>query len=241
MKAQTFYDDAFLTVTTWERTHLSVILRTSVRELCSRFELGHDGIRSEHRRLAEYLELVIMTGSEELNLYYDVPEDLVAAINASADTTWAWEETNDTSFVITFSLPTEAYTPGMFSETNVFLYGVISDPADTVEPVFSYTSATVNTVYNNLITAATIKSGLTATDAHDGNLTSAIEIYDDTYTPANPKVVGGDYHIIFRVADAAGNYAYLNVDVNVIDNIKPYWSITRRLSKRSDDQSSVLV
>lgn len=100
-------------------------------------------------------------------------------------------------------------------------FSIIMNEVDGVEPVFTYSSLQVNAVYNALPTAASIKAQLGATDDVDGDVTSNIEIYNDAYTSAT-KVVGGDYYIMFRVSDTAGNYAYLRVDIEVIDNIPPY-------------------
>ena len=100
-------------------------------------------------------------------------------------------------------------------------FSLVMNEVDGVEPVFTYSSLQVNAVYNALPTAASIKAQLGATDDVDGDVTSRIEIYNDAYT-AETKVVGGDYYIMFRVSDTAGNYAYLRVDIEVIDNIKPY-------------------
>lgn len=100
-------------------------------------------------------------------------------------------------------------------------FSIVMNEVDGVEPVFTYSSLQVNAVYNNLPTAASIKAQLGATDDVDGDVTSRIEIYNDAYT-STEKVVGGDYYIMFRVADTAGNYAYLRVDIDIIDNIPPY-------------------
>lgn len=116
-------------------------------------------------------------------------------------------------------------------------FSIVMNEVDGVEPVFTYSSLQVNAVYNNLPTAASIKAQLGATDDVDGDVTSRIEIYNDTYTPAS-KVVGGDYYIMFRVADTAGNYAYLRVDIEVIDNIKP--TLTYNSTIYTDGQSITL-
>ena len=100
-------------------------------------------------------------------------------------------------------------------------FSLIMNEVDGVEPVFTYSSLQVNAVYNALPTAASIKAQLGATDDVDGDVTARIEIYNDAYTTAE-KIVGGDYYIMFRVSDTAENYAYLRVDIEIIDNIKPY-------------------
>ncbi|MBU0996635.1 MAG: hypothetical protein KKE16_01155 [Firmicutes bacterium] len=97
-----------------------------------------------------------------------------------------------------------------------------SDPGDVIEPEFTYSNLSVDTVYNDLVTAAEVKAQLHATDDEDGDVSSRIEVYDDQYT-SKTKVVGGDYYIMYRVSDLSGNYAYLRVDIEVIDNIKPYF------------------
>ena len=94
-------------------------------------------------------------------------------------------------------------------------------PVDTVEPEFSYSNLSFNTRYYNLVSEPAIKAQLSAVDNQDGDVSSRIEVYEDHYT-SEVKVVGGDYYIMYRVSDTSGNYAYLRVDLEVIDDLKPY-------------------
>lgn len=91
---------------------------------------------------------------------------------------------------------------------------------DEVPPVYSYTNFEVDTPYHDLVTEAEIRAQLTATDPEEGDVTSRIAVYNDVYT-SEVKTVGGNYYIMYVVDDTAGNSAYLQVDINVIDDRKP--------------------
>lgn len=92
---------------------------------------------------------------------------------------------------------------------------------EDAEPVFSYSEANINTPYYDLITEPEVRTQISANDPEEGDVTSRIQIYDDTYTSAD-KSVGGDYHIMYSVDDTAGNTSYLQININVIDDKKPY-------------------
>jgi hypothetical protein len=111
------------------------------------------------------------------------------------------------------------------TSTNFAIY----ENGDQIPPTFTYSTATINTPYNNLVTVATIKSQLQVTDDQDGDITSSIVVSSDGYTSVTPKVVGTSYPVVFAASDSAGNTAYLTVYVKVIDNVKPtltYNSVT---------------
>ena len=102
-------------------------------------------------------------------------------------------------------------------------YSIVMNEVDDLEPTFSYSNLQVTAPYNNVPTAASIQAQLTAIDDIDGDVTSQIVIDNDHYT-GYEILVDGDYYILFKVGDQAGNFAYLRVDIEIIDNIKPYIS-----------------
>jgi hypothetical protein len=97
------------------------------------------------------------------------------------------------------------------------------DVPDTVDPMFTYGSATIETSYADPISVNEVKALLTVTDNIDGDLTSSIVVEADEYTSVSPKVVGTSYSILFSAEDAASNKAYLEIQVEIIDDVKPYW------------------
>lgn len=94
------------------------------------------------------------------------------------------------------------------------------DAFDDVEPEFTYSNLQINAPWYDLPSASEIQSQLQAVDDQDGDVTNRIQIYNDAYT-ALPKQVGGEYFIMFRVADLTGNAAYLRVDIEIIDDVAP--------------------
>lgn len=109
---------------------------------------------------------------------------------------------------------------------DVQLYFVSQNGAvDEVPPTYSFSNFEVNTPYYDLITEAEIRAQLSATDPEEGDVTSRIAVYNDNYT-SETIIVGGNYYIIYVVDDTVGNSAYLQVDINVVDEVKPYFVVT---------------
>ncbi|MBI9009635.1 MAG: hypothetical protein JEZ05_06345 [Tenericutes bacterium] len=105
---------------------------------------------------------------------------------------------------------------------DVQLFFVESNGAvDEIAPSYSYSNFSVDTPYYDLVTETEIRNQLSATDDEDGDVTSRIQVYSDEYTNET-KEVGGDYFIIYMVDDTSGNSAYLQVDINIYDDVKPY-------------------
>lgn len=73
--------------------------------------------------------------------------------------------------------------------------------------------------YDNPATVADVQATLTATDDPDGDLTSAITVYDDNFT--GNETVLGNHDIVFQVEDAAGNVSQFTVTVSVVDITAP--------------------
>jgi len=95
---------------------------------------------------------------------------------------------------------------------------------DEVDPEFSYSNLSLETPYTNPITESEVRAMLSATDDTDGDVTNRIEVYQSQY-PIASLVIGGDYYIMYRVSDTAGNYAYLRVDIEVIDDVAPVFYV----------------
>lgn len=96
-----------------------------------------------------------------------------------------------------------------------------TEPVDNIAPEYTYSNAEIDTPYYDLATVSEVQSQLQAVDDVDGDVSSSITVYEDEYTSITPKVVGDEYFIMFSVEDTAGNAAYLRVDINVIDDLKP--------------------
>jgi len=99
-----------------------------------------------------------------------------------------------------------------------FIYGTI---VDTTSPEF----LNVNTVYSYVqspITVSEIQASLSAIDAIDGDVSSRISILSDDYS-ANMDTLG-TYSIIFEVTDLSGNAGQAEINVEVIDVLKPEFS-----------------
>ena len=101
-----------------------------------------------------------------------------------------------------------------------------TEPVDNVAPEYTYSQASVDTPYYDLVTVSEIQSQLQAVDPEDGDVTSRIQVYEDYYTSVTPKNVGDEFFVVFMVDDIAGNSAYLRVDINVIDDRKPMLVVT---------------
>jgi len=100
-----------------------------------------------------------------------------------------------------------------------FIYGTI---VDTTSPEFS----DINTVYSYVqspILVTEIQASLSAIDAIDGDVTSRISVVSDTYTPHMDTL--GTYSILFEVTDLSGNAKQAEIFVNVIDVLKPEFSV----------------
>jgi hypothetical protein len=95
---------------------------------------------------------------------------------------------------------------------------------DTTDPVFTVSETVLNIPYYESVPLEDITALVTATDDVDGNLTSSIQIYEDNYSIYESYQVGGEYYIVYSVSDSANNTAYLTIDINIIDNIKPIFS-----------------
>lgn len=78
----------------------------------------------------------------------------------------------------------------------------------------------------------TIKGMLTATDEYDGDISSSIYVIEDNYSLNN--TVLGLYNITFGVKDSSNNLATITVTVNVIDNVKPMFSVVQQENYNSD-------
>ena len=112
-------------------------------------------------------------------------------------------------------------TSQTWNTSNIHITAVSDVPDDVIPPTFTYSTATVNSPYNALITVATVKAQLSVTDDVDGNITSNIVIESDGYTSVTPKVVGTSYPVVFSATDSGGNKAYLTVYIKVVDTVKP--------------------
>lgn len=92
---------------------------------------------------------------------------------------------------------------------------------DTSSPVFGGAANVISYVHSP-ISIPEIQSSLSAYDAVEGDLTSSIEVFSDSYT-ANMDTLG-TYEIVFQVSDSSGNHSSVSVFVSVVDVLKPTFS-----------------
>lgn len=180
------------------------------------FELRNQTFGSDDPELANYYIETVLNGSDTIQEWINF--DQAEIVGSTLSITTVIEEGTITIGQIDPQSAGPLFASLALNTTN---FSIVMNEIDDVEPVFTYSSLQVNAAYDNLPTAASIKAQLAATDDVDGNVTSRIEIYNDSYT-ALEKIVGGDYYIMYRVSDTAGNYAYLRVDIEIIDEIPPY-------------------
>lgn len=116
-----------------------------------------------------------------------------------------------------------------------------TEAPDTVPPTYTYQSESINTSYDDPITVSEIKALLGATDPEEGDVTDRIQLYNDQYT-GETLVVGETYSVTYMVDDTVGNSSYLQIDVTVIDEIKPYFILTEAdLMMIPDDLSGITL
>ncbi len=171
------------------------------------------------------------TYDSSLDLYYsyqsspDTGSTLLSGIDVTFNT-----GTSATYFEMNFSgFNEDIKTVYDGSTYDIQLLWISTTGQDEVPPEYTYSNVSVDTPYYDLVTASEIQAQLQAVDDEDGDVTDRIQVYEDHYTSITPKVVGDEYYIMFMVDDTAGNSAYLRVDINVIDDVKPqliYDSVT---------------
>jgi len=191
----------------------------------SEYRLIVPGITSiQFQDLDGYMESIeFFTYDSALNesYSYNGSPDVITTLIAGMDITFTTSSAN-VPFEMNFSgFLADIRTVYDGTTVDIQLLYLSSTGVDEVPPAYTYSSAEIDTPYYDLVTAAEVLAQLSATDPEEGDVTSRISIYSDTYTPAS-KVVGGSYYIMFVVDDTAGNSAYLQVDINVIDDQKPY-------------------
>lgn len=105
-----------------------------------------------------------------------------------------------------------------FSGYEAYIPGTI---IDTSAPYFQ-SSGTVISYVDSPITVTEIQNALTAYDEVDGDVSNNITLVDDQYTEF--KSVLGSYIVTFEVSDLSGNKTQLQVNVEVVDVLKPVFS-----------------
>lgn len=102
------------------------------------------------------------------------------------------------------ALPAEPYVQGTLVDTN--------------GPVFSGNCVVISDV-DKPFTLPEIQAGITAIDSISGDVTDEIEIVTDEYTGNEDTL--GEYSIVFRAADTAGNTTGFECTVKVVDVTEP--------------------
>ena len=89
---------------------------------------------------------------------------------------------------------------------------------DTICPVITGSSTfTIN--ISNPLTTEEILSHYSAEDNYDGNITSSIQIYENSYENAD-KTKPGDYEITIYAKDSSYNSTFKTIYISLIDDIK---------------------
>lgn len=107
---------------------------------------------------------------------------------------------------------------------------------DLVKPVFSGLKS-YSKSFNKIVTAQEIIQDITANDYIDGDLTSEIQIVEDTFT-GNSNLVG-NYRIILAATDSAGNQALHTVNVAVLDEDGADWYVVDGTSINLEEGSTM--
>lgn len=197
------------------------------------------------------------TSAQELEVFYGLTSVEIYSYNANM----TYYDSGDYASVYAFFTTgiNESFTTGTSADTIELYVGgndtsgwnsifdgstydvqLLELQGDTIPPTYSYTNLSIDTPYYDLITEAEIRAQLSATDPEEGDVTSRIQVYNDTYTSAS-KVVGGNYYIMYMVDDTSGNSAYLQVDINVIDDLKPYLILTNDSISYGQDDSTLTI
>jgi hypothetical protein len=100
---------------------------------------------------------------------------------------------------------------------NLELYLELED----LDPVFTYSQATLEVPYYDLLTLQDILALITVEDDIDGDLTSSIQVFSDAYSDWEPDGTLPLLSIVFSSRDSANNTAYLQVDIQIIDDLHP--------------------
>jgi hypothetical protein len=100
---------------------------------------------------------------------------------------------------------------------NLELYLELED----LDPVFTYSQATLEVPYYDLLTLQDILALITVEDDIDGDLTSSIQVYSDAYSDWEPDGTLPLLSIVFSSTDSSNNTAYLQVDIQIFDDKIP--------------------
>lgn len=97
---------------------------------------------------------------------------------------------------------------------------------DTTDPVFSGNTAYSSNIGSPL-SIADIMNGISATDLHDGDMTSDIVITTDNYS--GNETTPGTYSIVLTVTDSSANSSTMSITITVSDNSLPVFNSTEVL------------
>lgn len=161
----------------------------------------------------------------------------------------AWDETDGdiTHLIVKVS---DTYTPNMNTVGTWQIVYSVEDTAgneatltvhvlvrDVTSPTWSHdTKNHVEVSYTQTFDVDAYKLQLGATDNYDPSGSLVITVQSNTYT-ANKTVVG-DYTVVYKIKDTAGNETLANVQVSVIDTVAPVFSGPTTLGKAN---TSVLL
>ena len=144
---------------------------------------------------------------------YSDMEDLIVNVDCSS-------YLENYNIVNTYYLPLTVTDPAGNSTNGQITIRVIDDVAPVING-----SNTFDTSYTSDITASEIvsKCNIEASDAIDSSVD--VGIISDSYT--SNKYTPGSYSIILMATDDSDNSSTFTINVNVTDNIKPYFLINK--------------
>jgi 5-hydroxyisourate hydrolase-like protein (transthyretin family) len=168
------------------------------------------GTQSVSRRYTEnfnyeaYIEGLTITDN------YDDYEDLIITIDSN---TYTGNESIVGTYQIKYRVEdlSENYSIGTI---NITVY-------DDIAPVITGPS-TLSRSQSQTLTINQIVAQYTASDGHDGNITSSIYVHFNGYSNHSAP---GTYTVILRVADASGNIGSKTISVTISDEIPPVFYV----------------
>lgn len=103
---------------------------------------------------------------------------------------------------------------GAYGNVMVYMEGLPDNVVPDIDGQVYY-----STTYDQVISESTIRANISVWDAVDGDLTHAIVLVSDLYTPNSDTV--GSWDITYSATDSSNNTSYLVVTVVVFDNLAP--------------------
>ncbi|BCR35561.1 DUF5011/hyalin repeat domain-containing protein [Mariniplasma anaerobium] len=108
---------------------------------------------------------------------------------------------------------------------------------DVLSPTWNEEKDSVSISYTQTFDIEAYKAQLDAIDNYDDASSLVITIDSNLYTAS--KTIPGSYEVVYKIVDTSGNSLYANVDVNVIDDVKPSFSGPTTISKPTTEAMTI--